>query len=239
MASRPIFVPDQNAPPYVKDIMIEFKWYPGFAKSQAQKSIASLHAVAARQGITPALEISSKSDNRLGVALSAFNLFIKPSDGMGMSVECAFQGSKIFEGGGPFTDLYQASSIDAKRDERLRNSGNVIGFYFIGEKFPITPLTVFYDWLYLHALAQNEKLSTEIINFKGFTDIAFNPQKSFNCQARSAALFVALTQAGLMEMVMRSKEDYLKIITGEAANNPVSETKVNQLKFTFGNTDDG
>ena len=33
----------------------------------------------------------------------------------------------------------------------------------------------------------------------GFTDIAFNPKKSLNCQARSAALYVALARDGITE----------------------------------------
>ena len=37
MAKRPIFIPDPNGPPYVKVVELEFKWYPGFAKSQATK----------------------------------------------------------------------------------------------------------------------------------------------------------------------------------------------------------
>jgi len=31
-----------------------------------------------------------------------------------------------------------------------------------------------------------------------FTDIEFNPKRSFNCQARSCALFVALARKGLL-----------------------------------------
>ncbi len=42
------------------------------------------------------------------------------------------------------------------------------------------------------ALFQNPELSKELLRFEAFTDIAFNPQKSLNCQARAAARFCFL-----------------------------------------------
>ena len=52
MAQRPIFIPDTSAYPFVKIIPIEFTWFPGMAKSQAQKSIRSLHESAEKKGFT-------------------------------------------------------------------------------------------------------------------------------------------------------------------------------------------
>jgi hypothetical protein len=215
MAIRPVFVPDDARPPFVKEVLVEFKWYSGFAKSQAQKSIGSWHTAAKGRGIDPILEISSKSGQRLGVDLSAFNLMLEAKGHRVMSVECAFQGSKFFERGGPFTDLYAVSSREAKKDDRLRNSGDVIRFTFLGEDFPTKPLTAFYDWLYLRALNQNEVLARQLLRYKGFTDIAFNPEKSFNCQARSAALFVALSQIGEIDNVINDKKHYLDLISDQ------------------------
>ena len=34
--------------------------------------------------------------------------------------------------------------------------------------------------------------------YDAFTDIEFNPDKSLNCQARAAAMFVALNREGLI-----------------------------------------
>src|SRR5438045_2126880 len=99
MARRPIFRPVLRGPPFVEEVELNFDWHPGFAKSQAQKSIASLHEAAREKGISPVLEISSKSDTPLGVALSAFNLALRVRDRT-MPVEVAFQGSKVFESGG-------------------------------------------------------------------------------------------------------------------------------------------
>jgi hypothetical protein len=229
MAQRPVFVPEQSGFPFVKKVDIEFKWFPGMAKSQTQKSIRSLHEAAAKAGYMSLLEISSKSEDCLGVSLSAFNLNIT-NDNKKMSVECAFQGSKVFEQGGPYTDLYSASSLDAKRDDRIRTSGEIIAFDFMGVQFPTMPITLFYDWLYITALHQNRKLAGQILEYDGFTDIAFNPQKSWNCQARSAALYLALEASGKLEQVVSDTGCYLRLATdsGKASTGGV------QMGFGFG-----
>lgn len=70
-----------------------------------------------------------------------------------MPLEMAFQGSKVFAAGGPFTDIYHAKdSRDAKRDPRLKESGPLIGFPFENVNFPLGPKTAFYDWLYINSL---------------------------------------------------------------------------------------
>ena len=204
MAKRPIFIPNLTGFPFVKEIVIEFKWHPGLSKVQAQKSIASLHEAAAEGKITPVLEISSKSNNEVGASLSAFNLKMIKNE-KSLSVECAYQGSKIFANGGPFSDLYFVSSKEAKTDDRLSNSGNFVGYEFFGESFLINPVTAFYDWLYLTALAQNPSLANKLFDFKGFSDIAFNPKKSLNCQARAAALFVSLCHHNEIDRVIEDK----------------------------------
>ena len=227
MAKRPIFTPNFSGLPYVDAIDIEFKWHPGFAKSQLQKSIASLHEAAEKLNqISPILEISSKSTLRLGVSLSAFNLSLKTSKGQQMSVEGAYQGSKVFENGGPYHELYSVSSLEAKTDERLHNSGNLIAFNFCGEDFPTEPKTAFYDWLYITALFQKKRdFVKELEVFQGFSDIVFNPNRSINCQARAAALFVSLSKNGLIdEKIFRDKDYYLALITGKDELPPTEPT---------------
>lgn len=216
MAKRPIFIPTSNRLPFVKELMVNFEWHSGLAKTQAQKSIASLHKSAAISKIDPILEISSKSANHLGVYLSAFNLMLQVN-GERLSVECAYQGSKVFENGGPYTDLYYASSRDAKTDERLRNSGDFVGYEFFGETFPDKPVTAFYDWLYLTALSQNSNLAEQLFAFQGFSDIVFNPDKSLNCQARAAALFVSLQQNEELEHALKDKDYYIALITNQTS----------------------
>ena len=232
MAKRPIFIPNFNEFPYVDAVDIEFKWYPGFAKSQMQKSIVSLHEAAEKHGIAPILEISSKSILSLGISLSAFNLVLETANRQKINVECAYQGSKVFENGGPYHELYSAPSREAKTDNRLRNSGDLVAFNFCGEDFPIEPKTAFYDWLYMTALCQQKTdLMSKLEAFQGFSDIVFNPNRSLNCQARATALFVALSKNDLInEQILQDKDRYLALITGESR--PLSTERLpHQLTF--------
>lgn len=53
--------------------------------------------------------------------------------------------------------------------------------------------------MYCQAFYSDKELMSLIINYDFFTDIEFNHEKSLNCQARSAAIFVSLYQKGLLE----------------------------------------
>lgn len=203
MAERPIFLPNDLGTSFVREVSVTFVWSPGMAPSQKKKNVAALHKSAALRGIEPVLEISSKSDNPIGRALSSFFLKTRVF-GKEISVECAFQGSKVFELGGPYTDLYEVEPRAAKQDPRLRESGKLIGFMFEGEAYPLTPTTAFYDWLYLNALYPRSDYRNAIANFAGFTDIEFNPQRSLNCQARTCALIVALEQREVVDLAIES-----------------------------------
>ena len=216
MAKRPIFIPNENKNSFVAEKMLEFEWSPGMSKSQKQKSIRSLHAISEDLGISPVLEISSKSENPLGVQLSAFNLMITTRKlNKIFSVESAFQSSKIFDRGGPYSDLLSKSSLEAKRDIRLKESGNLIGFSFFGKNYPLKPRTIFYDWLYVNAINQNPELGDEIIYYKGFTDIEFNPKKSINCQAYSAALYCSLRRNNLLNQALSKFTDFSDLLQYE------------------------
>lgn len=212
MAQRPIFVPQITGTAFVQQIDVMFTWFSGFAVSQAQRSINSLHRAAAVAGIAPVLEISSKSADAQGVKLSAFNLGVPLKDGCDANVEAVFQGSKVFEHGGPFHDLYSAPGREAKTDRRIQNSGPLVGFNLLGERWPLLPRTAFYDWLYITALVNHQELADYVLTFEGFSDIAFNPEKSLNCQARSAALYVALHQRGVLAQTLATPEAFLQAL---------------------------
>ncbi len=202
MASRPVYVPKMSAP-FLNSIPVEFQWNGGFAVSQKQKNIDAIHdGFLRRYPERKVLEISSKSRQELGVKLSAFNLKkYVPSLGKSISVECIFQGGKVFSAGGPYTDLYEGTSRAAKKDERLKTSGMLKNFYFEGKTIPLVPKTAFYDWLYINALMEDEELAKELLEYDSFTDVEFNPDKGINCQAKAAAVFVALARLGLLEQV--------------------------------------
>ena len=102
MAERPIFVPSPDTPELVKEILCQLEWNPGFAPVQKKKNIEALHAAAAKRGLSPLLEVSTKSESPLGQFLSAFNLKVHTSKFGDIPMELAFQGGKVFEHGGPF-----------------------------------------------------------------------------------------------------------------------------------------
>ena len=207
MANRPFFIPSTNKEDLVETKTIEFKWYSGFAKTQKQKSMLSFHENISKEfKIDKILEISTKSENKLGIKLSAFNLKINFKE-KEYFLESLFQGSKIFSDQGPNTDLYEKEPIKAKKDERIKRS-DLKEFSFFGEKFSLD--FDFYSWLYFIALNQNKSLTKDILEYQAFTDIEFNPQKSLNCQAYSAALYSAMIKNELLETNKIYSTDELK-----------------------------
>ncbi|MBV6423678.1 MAG: hypothetical protein NAOJABEB_01481 [Steroidobacteraceae bacterium] len=200
---------------------MDFRWFPGMAPSQKQKSVDSLHAAALQlPGISRVLEVSSKSREELGVALSAFNLsFTTVKHNRTFSVECAYQGSKVFEKGGPYTDILGMSSREAKKDGRLRDSGRLVGFRFFGTDWGLEPLTAFYDWLYINALKKQPSVTDQLLGYSAFTDIEFNPERSINCQAYSVALYVSLHRRGLLEKATSSKDAFLQTVGSAMISN--------------------
>lgn len=221
MAKRPIYIPTIAGDKLVTTQYVEFQWFPGMAVSQKQKSIDSLHTSAMQlPNITKMLEISSKSREPIGVALSAFNLMINTQKfNRTFSVESAFQSSKIFERGGPFLDILEKTSIEAKKDSRIQESGRLIGFKFFGVDWELEPQTAFYDWLYINALKKQPAYADQIQKYSAFTDIEFNPKRSINCQAYSVALFVSLQRRNLLDYATSSKSAFLEVVTKAIVSN--------------------
>jgi len=212
MAKRPIYIPSVGTESSLETKEVDFKWFPGLSISQKQKSINSLHIAAKEQlGLKNILEISSKSELPLGVELSAFNLQLASQDNIKASVEVFFQGSKVFSEGGPFTDLYLKTSREAKKDSRLKDSGNLVEFNFEGKSWSLKPNTLFYSWLYINALDQNKSLANGLLQYDAFTDIEFNPKKSINCQAASAAIYKTLVKRELINKAMKSSKQFINI----------------------------
>jgi len=219
MAIRPIFIPitQNETQQLVKEIGIEFKWHPGMAPSQKKKNVEELHLAAKNLKYHQLLEVSTKSENKIGVMLSAFNLKLTTSYfSQLVSLEAAFQGSKVFEYGGPYHDLYSMDGSQIKKDRRLKESGKIKGFEFNGLKWGVNPKTAFYDWLYLNALSARKKLLPELLSFNGFSDIEFNPKKSINCQARSCALAVGLIKRGLFEDALANRDYFIRLIESDS-----------------------
>lgn len=210
MATRPVFFVTKPAESWVRVEDVSFQWFPGMSLAQKRRSIEAMQAAA--HALAPGaslLEISTKSAEADGRALSGFELCLE-ADGKRMPVESLFQGSKLCRAAdgvtGPYQELYGEDAVSAKRDPRLADC-RLAGFRLFDEDWPLTawppsdgqkdalPPSAFYDYLYFRALSQQPQLAARACGYTGFTDLEFTPGKSDNCQAFSAALFVALTAA--------------------------------------------
>lgn len=212
MAKRPVYM-STSTKNLINIETIEFTWFPGFSVMQKQKSIQSLHEeIKKKHPQKKILEISTKSLSELGKSLSAFKLSVETKNNISFSVESAFQASKIFENGGPYNDILIKTSKEAKRDNRLRNSGSVIGFKYFDREFPTEPHTFFYNWLYINALAMNKELSKKVMKYDTFTDIEFNPKKSINCQAEAVAIFVSLVKTNQLHYALKDEKSFERVV---------------------------
>jgi hypothetical protein len=213
VATRPIFIPTNSKKVLYKELEVDFKFYNGFAAVQKSKSIISLHEMASELGYKNLLEVSTKSSEKLGYKLSAFNLMLETQDYGSISIESAFQGSKVFENGGPYNDIYLKESIDAKRDLRIKNSGNLVSFEFENITWDLEPKSAFYDWIYIKSLYPHiEYIKANLTKYDAFTDIEFNPKKSINCQARTCAILTSLINLDLIDKAMRSPENFISLV---------------------------
>ena len=212
MATRPCYRPLEKFVGYRTVESAPFTWAGGFAFSQKQKNVVALHDAIHR--IDPAakvLEISSKSLQPLGVSLSAFNLKF-PYNGAECSVEAAFQASKVFEGVGPFPELYPHDSREVRHHVQEASAGHrLLAFEFDGVRWDLDPKTAFFYRLYIRALLANPDKAEAWMEFDAFTDIEFNPKRQVNCQAAAAAFYVSLCRTGKLEEAMSSREAFLRI----------------------------
>ncbi|WP_425604621.1 DarT1-associated NADAR antitoxin family protein [Stenotrophomonas sepilia] len=65
------------------------------------------------------------------------------------------------------------------------------------------------------------------MRYQAFTDIAFNPEKSVNCQAYSAALYASLRGRGLLTVdVLKDKFAFLSIVDTNHVSNAREDTSV-------------
>ena len=230
MAVRPVFVPLQRAP-FFRPVEISFEWHGGFAVSQSQKNIRAIHEGFNRiYPNVPVLEISSKSWQEHGKDLSAFHM-AKSVGEEKICVESLYQAGKVFRNGGPYLDLPKRKPKEAKRDTRLKTSGPLISYYFDGQRFPLNPTSMFYNYLWLNALLENPELANVVLQYGAFTDIIFS-SNSVNCQAAAAAAFVSLHKLGLLEQV-KSVETFYKLLTDKEYTEMLVDTDQAAIKEVF------
>lgn len=198
MASRPIFTPDFSGQGIFQEQLIQFEWSSGFADVQKKKNIKALHNAAKEKGLSNILEISTKSDEEVGRKLSAFNLKYQ-INGELFPLESVYQGSKVFEKGGPFTEIFNFKPRDARKFIRELDCGKIKEYKLQAEFYPLSPPNAFYDWLYIRSLNQHADWLQRSVKFEAFTDIEFNPKKQVNCQARAFAGFLTLLHNNKLE----------------------------------------
>ena len=122
------------------------------------------------------LEISTKSDKKLGINLSALNLTI-PFASNDYTVEKVYQVSKVIENG-------------KVKEFKLKNT-----------VFEKNPYSMYYDYIYVLELYFHKEYWEELAKYEIFTDIEFNPNKQLNTQARAAALWNTLYKNNMTSIV--------------------------------------
>lgn len=200
MARRPVFIPNYNNGQLIEERFFDFPWAPGFAEAQKKKNIESLHQKAKESGINSILEISSKSNRKIGQRLSAFSLKVEIL-GSKFPLESVYQGSKVFEKSGPFQDIFSLTPRESRKYIFENQVGNLLRFELMGVRYPLFPKNAFYDWLYIRSLVEHVDWISDNVDFDGFTDIEFNPVKQVNCQARAFAELLSLTKRSSVSRV--------------------------------------
>lgn len=190
------------------------------------------------------LEISTAStDYETGQALSAINLiYVSPKTGVARPVENWFQAAKVYGDGageyGPYQELLNVTMPKRYLDKRLDkktvaqyegdelfwriradlDKSELVRFELEGERFGLVPRSLFYDYLYVNALAQeqNAELAGRLLEYRVFTDIMFNPgegkNRRYNTQARSCAIFVSLAKRDLLNDALESVSAFESLV---------------------------
>lgn len=214
MVMRPVFMFRDNKH---QEVPVEFEWVKGLDNHLIVQRYLNLHE--SIKEIYPdvnLLEVSTKSLNPVGKSLSPF--ILKTHNGI--TVEALYQGSKIYEYGGPFQELYQRSSLEAKNHAKGKDLGDVIGFQLGRLIFDTKPTRAFYTWLYITVLMQNLDLADNLMEYNAFTDIHYNPKTMNVCQAYACSVYYTLRQGNILDLAMESYPNFCKVIYGMKVEEP-------------------
>ena len=146
------------------------------------------------------LEISTRSPDELGRALSAMRL--RPASGGSATIEAAYQGAKDYGEGPSRTISAMASGFDAKRASKTRQDAakgeGLVGFTYQGKTWPAETLTDFYDWLWTtSALISDPGVANKLKEYDGFSDMFHEGLRGGMVrasQAMAAATLVSLAR---------------------------------------------
>ncbi|NCC80240.1 MAG: hypothetical protein EOM07_11650 [Clostridia bacterium] len=214
MAKRLYFIAKPSYQGLIVEKTIHFENFRGQSLNQKHKSIESMHhAIRAYESGGKILEVSTISPNPLGRKLAAVSLQAETKDGQEVPVMNIFESAKVFEKGGPYRDLLEADPLTVSGDERLRQSGRLLGFHFENVPYSLSPRHLFFDWIYLRALYERKELHEELASYDMVTDIEYNMQSMFASSARACAYFISLYHAGLLDEVMKDLDSFIRIYT--------------------------
>ena len=198
--------------------IISFTYIKGMAFSQKQKNVLSFHhSIQEQYPNSKILEISTKSNNDLGVKLSAFNLKLD-----NCFVESIFQSSKVFEDGTQYEFLKNLPPREAKQHLSENTNGVLKCFKYANKEFPLNPPSLFYDYIYINALIQVPNVSNKILHYDIFTDIEFNEKKQINCQARACAIYSYMLRTNSVNYYLSSLENFKKLYIKAAPPKQIS-----------------
>lgn len=239
MAEKSVFISKVEYP-FFEEVHVNIDWFGGFALSQKRKCQIGLHQnFLMEYPKEKILEISSSSLVSLGAKLSAMHLSKRTLKGI-TTVESVFQSSRIYSDGikriGPFPEYRFLSGRECKKlvkeaaKEMHSYQYELDGLTFYA---PVHHISQFYDFLYLNALLEpeNEEVKNKLLqeNHTAFTDLA---TRSLNCQARSAAIFVGLVRAGLIDEV-RDYSSYLKLFRTQENGKAIGSESYEHVQLLY------
>ena len=205
MATKMCFFVDNTK--VFEEKIITFDYIKGMAFSQKQKNVLSFHASIQKQYPSlKILEISTKSNNSIGVSLSAFNLKLN-----GFPVESIFQSGKVFADGTQYEFLKSYPPKEAKQYIATNNNSIIKCFRYESLEFPTEPKSMFYDYIYINALNQIPNISGRLREYDIFTDIEFNEKKQINCQARACAIYSYMLRTNYVDYYLSSLEKFKEL----------------------------
>ena len=207
MARRMVF--------FVKDGKVErkkikFKGIPGKSEDVLNNNVKRLHSKLTQR----ALEVSRYSQDPLGIKMDRRALYIQPNYAGGIYLESFYQGSKIFENGGPHRHWVFLSPIDVLDDKRLENSGQIVRYWSLFEHEYWYESEHYFDYHYIKACVRSlSKYDLEeLLKYEVFTDIEYNPNKEDITPAIAAALlkllYIKIGYDGLQRLDKKSFISY-------------------------------
>lgn len=211
--------------PYAKEVSVTFPWSNGSKHQNIQAVLDTFHDV---YPDVPALEVSLASSQPEGVHAAAMKLpFHLAASGQDVPVGIVYEAAKVFENGGPYTELLQCSRQKVQKDARLQQSGKCIGYRLEDTEYPTEPHPyAFFNWLYGCALRQNPEKAEDILKFGAFSDLELgSTKKDRNSPARAAAVYAGLAAAGKLDCL-----DSYEAFVAETCVEPASPAPEKELE---------